>query len=143
MLENSFEKFPSIISNGVLDEREVTFPEWELSSNPFHEEKHYEDRIDCVQNKQEKRTLSNRCITDKKCDSKDLPFIKDHKKLDDSLKAKHGIDIKNCINLVEEISISCRNGSIIFRKSELLHDENCVFDRGKKYCSLCWGVGAT
>lgn len=52
VLKNDSENFPSVISDGILDEKELTFYEYELSSKPFCEDKQCPEcggGSDCVQ----------------------------------------------------------------------------------------------
>jgi hypothetical protein len=92
-----------------------------------------------VQEEQEKKTLSNGHITDKKCDSEDLPFRKGHQALDDSVKAKQKLDTKECIHEVGAVCVVHTNNGVMIKMFKVLHDQNYVFDRGKNLHSF-WGA---
>jgi hypothetical protein len=129
----SSKNYPSILSDQILDKKEV--PECELSPNPFCEEKqHLEYREDCVHKEIQVEELN---LVTGKVDQMhgDLLFSKDYSAPVDFSKGKQNSKCANkAMNVVHE------NGGIVFGRSKVLHDQNYVFDRGKKQCSFFWGA---
>lgn len=127
VFEISSNIFPNVLSNHILDEKEITFPEYELSLKSSCGEKQYLEYVDKEDNSQTKKTNLEVCMIDQ-----DILFNKDYSKMDDFSRVEHKLDIKDYIDEMKAISVDHKNDASNTTKFKVLHDQNRVFDRGKK-----------